>query len=136
MAYRKGTLKPGKQRKLAFTAPSHIRRKLLTAPLSSGLRERHGVRSFPVRKGDTVKILRGDFSGIEGKVSEINTEQGRLFVEGVTREKVSGTSTKVSVHVSKVMITNLNLDDKWRAQSLERKKGMREAETTPEKKEA
>jgi len=136
LAYRKGTLKPGKQRKLAFTAPSHIRRKLLTAPLSSGLRERHGVRSFPVRKGDTVKILRGDFSGIEGKVSEINTEQGRLFVEGVTREKVSGTSTKVSVHVSKVMITNLNLDDKWRAQSLERKKGMREAETTPEKKEA
>ncbi len=136
MAHRKGTLKPGKQRKFTFSAPSHIRRKLLTAPLSSGLRERHGVRSFPVRKGDTVKILRGDFSGIEGKVSEINTEQGRLFVEGVTREKVSGTSTKVSVHVSKVMITNLNLDDKWRGQSLERKKRTREIETKAEKKEA
>lgn len=136
MVHRKGSLKPGKQRKLILTAPSHIRRKLLAAPLSSGLRERYGVRSFPVRKGDTVKILRGDFTGIEGKVSETNTEQRRLFVEGVTREKVSGTSTKVSVPVSKVMITNLNLDDKWRAQSLERRKRTRETETTAEKKEA
>jgi large subunit ribosomal protein L24 len=136
MPHRKGTLKPGKQRKLAFTAPSHIRRKLLAAPLSSALRERYGVRAFPVRKGDTVKILRGDFSGIEGKVSETSTEKGRVFVEGVTREKVSGTSTKVSVHVSKVMITNLNLDDKWRAQSLERRKRTRETEAAAEKKEA
>jgi len=136
MAHRKGTLKPGKQRKLALSAPSHIRRQLLTASLSSGLHERYLVRSFPVRKGDTVKILRGDFTGIEGKISEINTEQGRVFVEGVTREKVSGTSTKVSVHVSKVMITNLNLDDKWRSQSLERRKRTRETETTLEKKEA
>ena len=136
MAHRKGTVKPGKQRKLAFWAPSHIRRKLLASPLSSGLRERYRVRSFPVRKGDTVKILRGDFSGIEGKVSETDTEQGRVFVEGVTREKVSGTSTKVSVHVSKVMITTLNLDDKWRAQSLERRKRTREAEAATEKKEA
>jgi len=136
MAHRKGTVKPGKQRKLVFGAPSHIRRKLLAAPLSSGLRERYRVRSFPVRKGDTVKILRGDFSGIEGKVSETDTEQGRVFVEGVTREKVSGTSTKVSVHVSKVMITTLNLDDKWRAQSLERRKRTREAEVATEKKEA
>ena len=133
MVHRKGTLKPGKQRKLAFNAPSHIRRKLLAAPLSSGLRERYGARSFPVKKGDTVKILRGDFSGIEGKVSETNTEQARIFVEGVTREKVSGTSTKVSVHVSKVMITNLNLDDKWRAQSLERRKRTRETEAAAEK---
>jgi hypothetical protein len=39
-------------------------------------------------------------------------------VEGVTREKVAGTSTNVSVHASKVLLTKLNLEDKWRSESL------------------
>ena len=52
-------------------------------------------------------------------------------MEGVTREKVAGTSERVSVHCTKVMITKLNLDDKWRAESLKQAKkpeGKREAE--------
>jgi large subunit ribosomal protein L24 len=65
-----------------------------------------------------VKIVRGDFAGIEGKVTDLDTKARRLFVEGVTREMTSGTSTNVSVHSSKVMITKLNLDDKWRAESI------------------
>jgi len=75
-----------------------------------------------VRTGDTVRIVRGDFSGVEGKVSDIDTTRQRLFVEGVTREKVAGTSEKVSVHCTKVMITRLKLDDKWRADSLKEPK--------------
>lgn len=84
-----------------------------------------------MRTGDTVRINRGDFSGVEGKVSDIDTARQRLFVEGVTREKVAGTSEKVSVHCTKVMITKLNLDDKWRANSLKESKaasGKSEAE--------
>jgi len=110
--------KPSKQRKRLYEAPAHRIRKLLSAPLSSNMRVSHGRRSYPVRKGDTVKILRGDFAGIEGKVTDVDTYRQRLFVEGVSREKVAGTSTNVSVHSSKVMITKLNLDDKWRAESI------------------
>jgi large subunit ribosomal protein L24 len=110
--------KPSKQRKLLYQAPAHRLRKLLSAPLSEDLRKSHGRRSYPVRKGDTVKILRGDFAGIEGKITKLDTRRQRLFVEGVQREKVAGTSTNVSVHASKVLVTKLNLDDKWRAQSL------------------
>ena len=65
-----------------------------------------------------MKIVRGDFAGVEGKVTDVDTRDRRLFVEGVTREMTSGTSTNVSVHCSKVMITKLNLDDKWRAESI------------------
>jgi len=65
-----------------------------------------------------VKIVRGDFAGVEGKVNDVDTSGRRLFVEGVSREMTSGTSTNVSVHCSKVMITKLNLDDKWRADSV------------------
>lgn len=110
--------KPSKQRKLLYQSPAHRIRKLLSAPLSEELRTTHGRRSYPVRKGDVVKIRRGDFAGIEGKVTDIDTQRQRLFIEGVSREKVAGTSTNVSVHSSKVVITKLNLDDKWRAQSI------------------
>ncbi len=102
----------------------------MAAPLSTELRTTYGRRSIPVRTGDTVRIVRGDFSGVEGKVSDIDTARQRLFVEGVTREKVAGTSEKVSVHCTKVMVTRLNLDDKWRADSL------RESKTAVEKTEA
>jgi large subunit ribosomal protein L24 len=110
--------KPSKQRKRLYESPAHKIRKLLSAPLSTELRSSHGRRSYPVRKGDTVKILRGDFAGIEGKVTDVDTRKRRLFVEGVSREKVAGTSTNVSVHSSKVRITKLNLDDKWRSDSI------------------
>jgi len=112
------TARPGKQRKSIYDAPAHRLRKLLSAPLSDELRTSQGRRSYPVRKGDTVKILRGDFAGIEGKITEIDMRSQRLFVEGVQREKTSGTSANVSVNSSKVVITKLNLDDKWRSESI------------------
>ncbi len=100
----------------------------MSAPLSQDLRTSVGRRCYPVRKGDTVKIVRGDFAGIEGKITNVDTDRRRVFVEGVTREKVAGTSTNVSVHSSKVVITKLNLDDKWRGQSVKLSEGRRVAE--------
>lgn len=117
---------PGKQRVARYTAHSWKKHKLLAAPLSAELRATYGRRTLPIRAGDTVKINRGDFSGVEGKVADIDTGRQRLFVEGVTREKVAGTSEKVSVHCTKVMITKLNLDDKWRSDSLKQAKASAE----------
>ena len=109
---------PSKQRKAIYQADGPRLRKLISAPLAEDLRKTEGRRSFPVRKGDTVKIVRGDFAGVEGKVNDVDARGQRLFVEGVSREMTSGTSTNVSVHSSKVIITKLNLDDKWRAESI------------------
>lgn len=120
--------KPSKQRKMFYESPAHRLRKLLTAPLSEDLHKSQGRRSYPVRKGDTVKIVRGDFAGIEGKITTVDTNHQRIFVEGVTREKVAGTSTNVSVHASKVLITKLNMDDKWRAESIKVAESKRTAE--------
>jgi large subunit ribosomal protein L24 len=106
----------------------------MSAPLSSELRSKYNRRSFPIRQGDTVKIVRGDFEGIEGKVTELELSRQRIIIQGVTREKVSGTATKVPIHPSKVMITNLNLDDRWRADILKRPTGTQAApaEAPPE----
>jgi large subunit ribosomal protein L24 len=119
--------KPSKQRKMFYQATAHKIHRLMSAPLSEDLASTQGRHSYPVRKGDTVKIVRGDFAGIEGKVNEVATGSQRLFVEGVQREKVAGTSTNVSVHASKVVITKLNLDDKWRAEVIKISGGKRQA---------
>ena len=126
--YRDMTLKsskPSKQRKSLFQAPIHLRRKMLAARLADELRQKYRVRGLPVRTGDSVRIMRGDFGGLEGKVERVDYESGRIFVEGMTREKAAGVASKLPVHASKVQITSLNLSDKWRS-GLLAEKGKRE----------
>ena len=113
---------PRKQRKMHFNAPAHIRHKLMAAPLAPELVKSRGAKSLPVRKGDTVRVVRGDRKGFEGKISRIDLKGYRLYIEGLTREKVDGTTIFISLHPSKVMIKNLNLNDKWRKDVVERKK--------------
>ncbi len=121
---------PRKQRKRLYNAPLHLRHKLMAAPLSPELISSKGVKSLPVRKGDTVRVVRGDHTGFEGKVNRVDLKRYRIFIEGLTREKVDGTNIFVSVHPSKVMIRNLKLNDKWRKAIVESKK-----EQIPTKKE-
>lgn len=45
-----------KSRKRHFQAPSHIRRKLMSAPLSKELRTKYNVRAMPIRKDDEVVV--------------------------------------------------------------------------------
>ena len=120
--------KPGLQRKRLFQAPLNQRYKHFAAPLSSELKKARGTDSLPVRMGDTVRVMRGDRKGIEGKVSKVDRKRYRISVEGVTREKVDGTAIPVLIHPSKVMIINLNLDDKWRRKILDRKSKKMKAE--------
>jgi len=105
------------------SVPHHRRAKMLSAHLSDELRAKYGTRSLPIRRGDTVKIMRGEYAGVEGKVIAVYRESGRIAVEGVTREKVGGGTVPVKIHASKVMITALNLEDKWRQKILERRGG-------------
>jgi large subunit ribosomal protein L24 len=66
--------------------------------------------------------MRGDHKGFEGKVSRIDLKHYRVYLEGLTREKVDGSTVFVAMHPSKVMIKTLNLDDKVRKAVLDRKK--------------
>jgi len=127
------TIKPGKQRKRIHQAPLNERYKRFSAPLSPKLKEKRNTNSVPVKTGDTVKIMRGDRKGFEGKVSRVDRKKYRIFVEGATREKVDGTTTLIPIHPSKVMITHLNLDDKWRRKMLERKGAVEKAEMPKER---
>jgi len=113
--------KPSKQRKFLWNAPLHKRRKIMSAPLSIELRVKYGRRSFPIRVGDVVRVLRGDYAGMEGKVKSVDLKNYRITIEGITREKADGTTVFIPIHPSKVEIKKLNLDDKWRTQRLTQK---------------
>ncbi|MEM3786406.1 MAG: 50S ribosomal protein L24 [Nitrososphaeria archaeon] len=113
--------KPSKVRKRVLNAPWHIKNKMLNARLSDELRLKYGVKTVRVRKGDSVKIVRGEFAGVEGKVTSVDLKTGRITVEGVFRENIRGEQVPVKIHASKIIITSLNLEDKLRKEKLEAK---------------
>jgi len=99
-----------KSRKAHFTAPSHIRRKIMSAPLSKELRQKYSVRSMPVRRDDEVTVMRGTFHDREGKVIACYRKKWVLHIDRVTREKANGQTVQVGIHPSNVQITKLKLD--------------------------
>ncbi|KAJ2353741.1 60S ribosomal protein L26A [Coemansia sp. RSA 2618] len=98
-----------KSRKAHFTAPSHIRRKLMSAGLSKDLRKKHEVRSIPVRTGDEVVVVRGQYKGREGKVSAVYRKKWVIHIERLVREKVNGATVPIPVHPSNVSVTALKM---------------------------
>ncbi|HEB37127.1 MAG TPA: 50S ribosomal protein L24 [Thermoplasmatales archaeon] len=111
---------PRKQRKFLFNAPLHIRRKFLSAHLSDDLITKYKKRSFSIAKGDTVKVVRGDFKGHTGKVAEVDLKKGIVKVEGVLITKADGKRVMRPLHPSNLIITKLNLTDPIRREKLER----------------
>lgn len=104
-----------------YLAPQHLISKQLAAPLSDELQEKYHKTSARVVEGDSVKVLRGEFKGIEGKVTNVSTVRRGVAIEGIKREKLKGGNVDIFIHPSKVMITALNLEDKWRQSRLEGK---------------
>ncbi|VFJ15487.1 50S ribosomal protein L24 [Candidatus Nitrosocosmicus franklandus] len=94
----------------------------ISANLSNNLRKDYGRKSVGIVKGDSVKIMRGEYKGVEGKVEKIHIHRGRLSIEGVQREKIKGGQVKVQIHASNVQITSLHLDDEKRKKKLQEKK--------------
>jgi large subunit ribosomal protein L24 len=103
-----------------FHSSTNLAGRTISSTLSDNLREQYRRRSCRVVKGDNVRVLRGEYSGIEGKVEKVNTARGSLSIEGIQREKIKGGNVKVQIHSSNVIITGLNFDDKRRQKSLEK----------------
>merc|ERR1719475_5956 len=93
-----------KNRKAYFNAPSHVRRTLMSAPLSKELRQKYGVRSMPVRKDDEVQVVRGHYKGQQvGKIVQCYRKKFRVYIERIQREKANGATVNVGIHPSKVV---------------------------------
>ena len=113
--------------------------KQICAPISKDLRKKYSRRSARIMVDDAVKVIRGEYKGITGKVSKISTETNSIAIEGNKKEKLKGDKVDVYIHVTNVIITALNTEDKWRLKILEKKpksniKSMKEAAKKKESK--
>ncbi|KAG5354030.1 60S ribosomal protein L26B [Termitomyces sp. Mn162] len=104
-----------KSRKAHFSAPSSIRRKIMSSALSKELREKYHARSLPVRKDDEVRIVRGKYKGREGKVTQVYRKKWVIHVDRVQRDKSNGATAPIGIHPSNVVITTIKLDKDRRA---------------------
>ena len=114
------SIKSRKQRKELFNAPLHKKRKWIAAHLEENLLLKYDKRAIPVVEGDTVKVMRGSFKGHEDKVAHVNVKKRCVEIEGLTMTKADGKKIAKPIHPSNLLVTKLNLTDKWRRKKLER----------------
>ena len=118
---------------MLFQATLQTRSKQMGANLSKDLQKKYGKKSARVIEGDSVTILRGEFKGVDGKVSKISTQKSSVAIDGVKKEKTKGDKFDVYIHSSNLVITSLNGDDKWRMAKLEGKDPRKQPKEAPTK---
>jgi len=113
-------MKPTKIRNYQiYRAPYAVKSNQVGSPLSEELRKKYGKRSVRVVVDDSVRIIRGEYKGIDGKVTKVSIMKNSIAIEGIKREKLKGEKTDVYIPASNVVVTGLNTDDHWRKTKLE-----------------
>ena len=79
-------VKPTKMRnRMIFQATLQTRRKQLGSYLSKDLQKKYGKKSARVIEGESLKIVRGEFKGVDGKISKISTQKTSFAIDGVKK---------------------------------------------------
>lgn len=114
-----------------YQAAVTTRSKLMCSHLSKDLQQKYHRRSVRVTEGDTVKVLRGEFKGVSGKITRVSTLRNGIAIEGIKKEKLKGGNLDVFIHTSNVLVTDLNTEDKWRINKVEGKNAKPVKESKP-----
>jgi len=115
-------MKPTKNRNhQTYRAINQIVNKQICAPISKDLRKKYSRRSVRIMTDDIVKVVRGEYKGLTGKVTKISMQSSGVAIEGNKKEKLKGEKIDVYIHSTNMIITSLNTDDKWRLKILEKK---------------
>ncbi len=128
-------MKPTKMRnKMIYRATFQTKSKQLGSALSKNLHKKYGKRSVRVIEGDSVTIVRGEFKGVDGKISRISIQKNSVAIEGIKKEKSKGEKFDVYIHTSNLIVTSLNTGEKWRMAKLEGKDPKKQPKETSEEK--
>ncbi len=123
----KSSSKVSKQRKYRINSALHQKRNFLAAPLAPDLKTRYGTRNLTVREGDTVKIMKGEFRGLTGKINSVNLRKSTVYVDGAERVRKEGTKSFFPLRPSSLMLVEISVEDKKRAASLARKDAVKKS---------
>lgn len=117
----KSSKRPSKQRKHRHNSPLHLKRGFLAAHLAPNLRAKYSTASITVREGDTVKVMRGGFRGLTGRINRASLKKGLVYVDGAERIRKDGTKSFMPLRPSNLLVIEAAIDDKRRIASLTRK---------------
>lgn len=92
----------------------------MSCRLAKDLKEKHGVRSLPIRKNDEIKILKGKGKNKTGKVVQVYRKRWCIYVDKVNRDKQNGQTVFLPIKPSYCVIEKLHLN-KDRKELLERR---------------
>ncbi len=106
--------KPRKQRRFAAARALHLAQQHVAGHLNKALRQELKKRALPVRTGDTVKVVRGQFSGKTGKIVGVQYKTGKITLEKIVRKKTDGKEVLIPIHASNVVLTELERKDEAR----------------------
>ena len=112
--------------------PSYVPGMRKTA--TGGEKERHKLH---VRRGDRVKVIRGNFAGAEGTILRVLPKKNRVVVEGVTMRKHHTRPTEANpeggimeyeepIHASNVMLLDPNTGEPTRYRTRVEEDGTKE----------
>ena len=109
-----------KNRRRHFSAPSHIRRKLMSSPLSKELRKKYNVRSIPVRKDDEVMVKISYFSS-SFQIFVHSAKLKMIFVVFFSKLRLSEATTRVRRRARSFSATERNSSSTSRESSVRRR---------------
>ena len=121
---------------MIYQATFTTKSKQLGSALSKDLHKKYGRRSVRVIEGDSIRIVRGEYKGVDGKISKISTQKNSVSIEGIKKEKTKGDKFDVYIHTSNLVVTSLNTGDKWRMARLEGKDPRKQPKDVPKEKPA
>ena len=121
---------------MIYRATYTTKSKQLGSALSKDLHKKYGRRSVRVIEGDSIRIIRGEYKGVDGKISKISTQKNSVSIEGIKKEKTKGDKFDVYIHTSNLVVTSLNTGDKWRMARLEGKDPRKQPKEAPKEKPA
>jgi len=119
---------------MIYRATYQTKSKQLGSALSKNLHKKYGKRSVRVIEGDNVTIVRGEFKGVDGKISKISIQKSSVSIEGIKKEKTKGEKFDIYIHTSNLIVTSLNTGNKWRMAKLEGKDPKKQPKETPKEK--
>ena len=93
----------------------------MSSHIATSLRNKVNARSLPLRKGDKVRVMRGDFKDHEGEITKIDLKSIKVYVDGAIVEKADGTRIEYPIHPSNLEIIDINKKDEMREKAIERK---------------
>jgi len=125
-------MKPTKMRnKMIYNATYQTKSKQLGSTLSKDLHKKYGKKSVRIMQGDSVTIVRGEFKGVDGKISKVSIQKNGVSIEGIKKEKTKGEKFDIYIHTSNLIVTSLNTGNKWRMAKLEGKDPKKQPKEAP-----